>query len=116
MEEKEEKWRKKKERQEERLHPQHADNRALEPLEVPSWVSRGPVQFAMCFVFQNFGPIQEVLEVEAIPVFGSVPATPDPSTSARVSRYKWEPYRDAKWWCICYFLQRGWHPFAEVSR
>ena len=25
---------------------------------------------------------------------GSVPTTPDPDTSARASRYKWEPYRD----------------------
>ena len=24
--------------------------------------------------------------------------------SAKVSRYKWEPYRDTNWWCIYYFL------------
>ena len=37
-------------------------------------------------------------------MFGSVPATPDPDTFAKVSRYKWEPYRDTYWWCIYYFL------------
>ena len=31
---------------------------------------------------------------------GSVPMTPDPNNSARVSRYKWEPYRDTNWQCI----------------
>ena len=25
---------------------------------------------------------------------GSVPTTPDPNTSAKASRYKWEPYHD----------------------
>ena len=47
---------------------------------------------------------------------GSVPTTPDPNTSAKASRYKWEPYRDTNWWCIYYFLPRGGHAFAKVSR
>ena len=29
--------------------------------------------------------------------FGSVPTTPDPNTSAEVSRCKWEAYRDTNW-------------------
>ena len=37
----------------------------------------------------------------------SVPTTPDPNTSAKVSRYKWEAYRDTNWWCLYYFLPRG---------
>ena len=28
---------------------------------------------------------------------GSVPTTPDPNTSEKVSRYKWEAYRDTNW-------------------
>ena len=40
--------------------------------------------------------------------------TPDPNTSAKVSRYKWEAYRDTNWWCIYYFLPRGGHTFAKV--
>ena len=47
---------------------------------------------------------------------GKVPTTPDPNTSAKVSRYKWEPYRDTNWWCIYYFLPRAGHTFAKVSR
>ena len=50
------------------------------------------------------------------PFLGGVPTTPDPNTSAKVSRYKWEAYRDTNWWCICYFLPRGGHTFAKVSR
>ena len=46
--------------------------------------------------------------------FGGVPTTPDPNTSAKVSRYKWEPYRDTNWWCIYYFLPRGGHTLAKV--
>ena len=44
--------------------------------------------------------------------------TPDPNTSAKVSRYKWEPYRDTNWWCIYYFLPRGRHTLQiwEVYR
>ena len=49
-----------------------------------------------------------------MPTIGSVPTTPDPDTSAKVSRYKWEPYRDTNWWCIYYFLPRGRHIFAKV--
>ena len=37
---------------------------------------------------------------------GSVPTTRDPNTSAKVSRYKWEAYRDTNWWCIYYVLRR----------
>ena len=49
-------------------------------------------------------------------LFESVSTTPDPNTSAKVSRYKWEPYRDTNWQCIDYFLPRGGHTFAKVSR
>ena len=38
---------------------------------------------------------------------GCVPTIPDPNTFAKVSQSKWEPYRDANWWCIYYFLPRG---------
>ena len=47
---------------------------------------------------------------------GCVPTTPDPNTSAKVSRYKWEAYRDTNWWCIYYFLPKRGHTFARVSR
>ena len=47
---------------------------------------------------------------------GGVPTTPDPNTSAKVSRYKWEAYRDTNWWCTYCFLPRGGHTFAKVSR
>ena len=49
-------------------------------------------------------------------LFGGVPPTPDPNTSATASRYKWEAYRDTNWWCIEYSLPRGGHTFAKVSR
>ena len=49
-------------------------------------------------------------------IFGGVPTTPDPSSSAKVSRCKWEAYRDTDWWCIYYFLPGGRHTFAKVSR
>ena len=49
-----------------------------------------------------------------VPILGSVPTTPDPNTSAKVSRYKWEAYRDTNWWCIYYFLPQGGHTFAKV--
>ena len=45
---------------------------------------------------------------------GGVPTTPDPNTSAKVSRYKWEAYRDTNWWCIYYFLPQGGHTFTKV--
>ena len=48
---------------------------------------------------------------------GGVPTTPDPNISAKVSRYKWEAYRDANWWCIHYSLPSAGHTFAQkVSR
>ena len=53
-----------------------------------------------------FGPSPTIL--------GSVPTTPDPNTSAKVSRYKWEAYRDINWWCIHYSLPKGGHTFAKV--
>ena len=46
--------------------------------------------------------------------FGGVLTTPDPNTSAKVSQYKWEAYRDTNWWCIYYFLPTGGHSFAKV--
>ena len=48
-----------------------------------------------------------------LPKLGRVPTTPDPNTLAKVSRYKWEAYRDTNWWCIYYFLARGGHTFEE---
>ena len=54
------------------------------------------------------------MSAESLSMFGSVPTTPDPNTSAKVSRYKWEPYRDTNWWCIYYFLPGGGHTFAKV--
>ena len=50
------------------------------------------------------------------PEIGGAPTTPDPNTSAKVSRYKWEAYRDTNWRCIYYFLPREQHTFAKVSR
>ena len=47
-------------------------------------------------------------------IIGGVTTTPDPNTSAKVSRYKWEPYRDTNWWCTYYFLPRGGHTLAKV--
>ena len=47
---------------------------------------------------------------------GSVPTTHDPNASGKASRYKWEPYRDTNWQCIYYFLPRGGHIFAKISR
>ena len=35
-------------------------------------------------------------------IIGSGPTTPDPNTSAKASRYKWEAYRDTNWWCMYY--------------
>ena len=34
----------------------------------------------------------------------------------KVSRYKWEAYGDANWWCIYYFLPGREHTFAKVSQ
>ena len=47
-------------------------------------------------------------------VLGGVATTPDPNTSAKVSRYKWDPYRDTNWWCIYYFLPSRGNTFAKV--
>ena len=51
------------------------------------------------------------------PTTRSVPTTP--GTSAQVSRYKWEPYRDTNWWCVyvCVFdfLPRGGHTVHKYS-
>ena len=44
---------------------------------------------------------------------GSVPTTPEPNTSAKVSGHKWEAYRDTNRWCIYDFLPRGWHIFQK---
>ena len=49
-------------------------------------------------------------------VIGGAPTTPDPNTSAKVWRYKWELHRDTNRWCIYYFLPRGGHTFAKASR
>ena len=50
------------------------------------------------------------------PIFRAVPTTPDPYTSAKASRYKWEPYRDTNWCRLYYFLQEEGPIFAKVSR
>ena len=48
---------------------------------------------------------------------GGVPTTPDPNTSAaKVSRYKWEAYRDTNWWCIYYFLPTGGQMLLQKYR
>ena len=36
--------------------------------------------------------------------FGGVPTTSDPNTSAQVSRYRWEAYRDTNWRCIYIYI------------
>ena len=46
-------------------------------------------------------------------IVGGIPTIPDPNTSAKVLRYKWEAYRDTHWWCIDDFLPRGGHTFAK---
>ena len=33
-----------------------------------------------------------------------VPMTPDPNTSAKASRYKWEAHHDTKWLCIYVYI------------
>ena len=33
-------------------------------------------------------------------LLGSAQTNPDPNASAKVSRYKWEAYRDTNWWCM----------------
>ena len=40
------------------------------------------------------------------------------NTSAQVSQYKWEPFRDANWhcMCMCYLQPREGRAFAKVSR
>ena len=48
--------------------------------------------------------------------FGGVPTTPDPNTSAKVSRYNWDAYCDTNWRCIDYFLPTEGHTVAKVSR
>ena len=42
--------------------------------------------------------------------------SPDPNTSAKVSRYKWEAYRDTNWRCIHDFLPSVGHTFAKALR
>ena len=37
--------------------------------------------------------------VTRTPIIGGVPKAPDPNTSAKVSRCKWEAYRNINWWC-----------------
>ena len=51
-------------------------------------------------------PVSFCTRTSPSPTFRSVPTTPDPSTSAQVSRYKWEAYRGTNWWCIYYFLPK----------
>ena len=48
-----------------------------------------------------------------MPPFGSVPTTPDPSTSAKASRYRLEPYLEANSWYIHFFLPKGGHTYAK---
>ena len=65
-------------------------------------------------MYKNKGGFQ--IDSILLPLVGGVPTNPDPITSAKASRYKWEAYRDTIWLCIYYFLLRGGHTFAEVSR
>ena len=72
------------------------------------------------FFPRNFGGSEEKM-IAFLVVFlakkiGSVPTTPDPNTSAKASRYKWEPYRNTNWQCIYNFLPRGGHTFVRVPR
>ena len=46
------------------------------------------------------GKLQLRRKKKGNPEIGGVPTTPDPNTSAKASRYKWEAYRDTNWWCI----------------
>ena len=72
------------------------------------------VRLATSRELQKFGVLEGVLA--RVLVLGGVPTTPDPNTSTKASRYKWEPYRDTNWWRIYYSLPRGGHTFAKVSR
>ena len=50
-------------------------------------------------------------------VLRGVPTTPHRSTSAEVSRDKWEACCDTNWWCTYYSLPKEGHTFAaRVSR
>ena len=46
------------------------------------------------------GPHFSTLVLGRVGKFEGVPTTPNPNTSAKVSRYKWEAYRDTNWWCV----------------
>ena len=48
---------------------------------------------------------------------GGVPTTPDPKSSAKVPRYKWEAYRDRNLGGVyTTFCQKEGDTFAKVSR
>ena len=76
-----------------------------------------PVKHAhLGFVKRNLANFGEFWRTFGELWLGGVQTTPDPNTSAKASRYKWEAYRDTNWWCICYSLPTGAHAFAKVSR
>ena len=75
---------------------------------------RGPTRgggFCIFFVFSGFGGFSGSVagpqDFWCQKDLGGVPTTPDPNTSAKVSRYKWEAYRDTNWWCIYYYEARN---------
>ena len=44
---------------------------------------------------------------------GGAPMTPEPKTSAKVERYKWEPYGDIIGWCMYCFQPRRRHALEK---
>ena len=54
-------------------------------------VSFGPFPFP-----KSETQIGTLIPVQTLDI-GGVPTTPDPNTSAKISRYKWEAYRDTNW-------------------
>ena len=83
------------------------------------WISvSGPYHRVGLIAAPLFAATVSNSQISATVLFrlGSVPTTPDPNTSAKVSQYKWEAYRDTNWWCIYYFLPRSGHTFAKVSQ
>ena len=69
-----------------------------------AWISRRRGESAKIYGFLR----KSASWALSVTLVGSVPTTPGPNTSAtKVSRYKWEAYRDTNWWRIHYSLPRG---------
>ena len=77
---------------------------------------KGSGRYTMYLRFSPKESVGRKGQIQCVSTIGGVPTTPDPNTSAKVSRYKWEAYRDTNWWCIYYCLPTGVHTFAKVSR